>query len=92
MKTTPYEFCQAWNSLKTCQGIQPYAEILRQVAPTNLPAVISNKLDGQMLQIIVKCVYEEMVLKGLFVFVYLFLFLLYHMNAVYFLFTIKKKS
>lgn len=26
--------------------------------------VISNKLDGQMLQIIVRCVYEEMVLKG----------------------------
>ncbi|XP_059163261.1 sperm-associated antigen 1-like [Physella acuta] len=64
MKTTPYEFCQAWNSLKSCQGIQPYAEILRQVAPVDLPTVISNKLDGQMLQIIVRCVYEEMVLKG----------------------------
>lgn len=64
MKTTPYEFCQAWNSLKPCQGCQPYAEILRQVAPSDLPAVISNKLDGQMLQIIVRCVSEEMVLKG----------------------------
>ncbi|XP_005109510.2 sperm-associated antigen 1 isoform X2 [Aplysia californica] len=64
MKTTPYEFCQAWNSLKPCQGIQPYAEILRQVAPVDLASVISNKLDGQMLQIIVRCVYEEMVLKG----------------------------
>ncbi|CAL1537604.1 unnamed protein product [Lymnaea stagnalis] len=64
MKTTPYEFCQAWNSLKSCQGSQPYAEILRQVSPIDLPKVISNKLDGQMLQIIVRCVYEEMVLKG----------------------------
>ncbi|RUS91692.1 hypothetical protein EGW08_000518 [Elysia chlorotica] len=64
MKTTPYEFCQAWNSLKPCQGVQPYAEILRQLAPADLPSVISNKLDGQMLQIIVKCVHEEIVLKG----------------------------
>ncbi|CAG5128850.1 unnamed protein product, partial [Candidula unifasciata] len=46
METTPYEFRQAWNSLKSCQ-------------------VISNKLDGQMLQIIVRCVYERMVLKDL---------------------------
>lgn len=64
MKTTPYEFCQAWNSLKPCQGVQPYAEILRQLSPADLPSVISNKLDGQMLQIIVKCVHEEMVSKG----------------------------
>ncbi|CAG5119653.1 unnamed protein product, partial [Candidula unifasciata] len=64
MKTTPYEFCQAWNSLKSCQGVQPYADILRQIPPADLPSVISNKLDGQMLQIIVRCVYEEMVLKG----------------------------
>ncbi|BFZ01434.1 hypothetical protein BsWGS_04473 [Bradybaena similaris] len=64
MKTTPYEFCQAWNSLKSCPGIQPYADILRQIPPADLPSVISNKLDGQMLQIIVRCVYEEMVLKG----------------------------
>ncbi|GFR87401.1 sperm-associated antigen 1-like [Elysia marginata] len=64
MKTTPYEFCQAWNSLKPCQGVQPYAEILRQLTPADLPTVISNKLDGQMLQIIVKCVHEEIVLKG----------------------------
>ncbi|XP_013074020.2 sperm-associated antigen 1-like isoform X2 [Biomphalaria glabrata] len=64
MKTTPYEFFQAWNSLKPSQGIQPYTEILRQVLPENLPSVISNKLDGQMLQIIVRCVNEEMVAKG----------------------------
>uniref|UniRef100_A0A0B7BAE1 RNA-polymerase II-associated protein 3-like C-terminal domain-containing protein n=2 Tax=Arion vulgaris TaxID=1028688 RepID=A0A0B7BAE1_9EUPU len=64
MKTTPYEFCQAWNSLKSCQGIQPYADILRQISPADLPSVISNKLDGQMLQVIMRCVYEEMVLKG----------------------------
>ena len=30
----------------------------------NFISVISNKLDGQMLQIIVKCVHEEIVLKG----------------------------
>ncbi|KAH9488656.1 Sperm associated antigen 1 [Bulinus truncatus] len=64
MKTTPYEFYQAWNSLKASQGIQPYAEILRQVLPVDLPSVISNKLDGQMLQMIVRCVNEEMVAKG----------------------------
>ena len=38
MKTTPYEFCQAWNSLKPCQGVQPYAEILRQISPGDLPS------------------------------------------------------
>jgi len=64
IKSTPYEFCQAWNSLKPCQGVQPYAEILRQVAPSDLPTVISNKLDGEMLHMIVRCVSEEMVLKG----------------------------
>lgn len=38
MKTTPYEFCQAWNSLKSCPGIQPYADILRQIPPADLPS------------------------------------------------------
>ena len=36
-KASPYEFIQAWNALKSSQGIQPYAELLRNVAPDELP-------------------------------------------------------
>lgn len=54
-KATPYEFIQAWNSLKKVQDLQPYADLLKQITPADLPKVISNKLDGPMLTTIVQC-------------------------------------
>lgn len=54
-KITPYEFIQHWNGLKQAKNIQPYVHLLEQVAPDDLPSVISNKLDGHMLQIITRC-------------------------------------
>ncbi|CAH1773410.1 unnamed protein product [Owenia fusiformis] len=55
-KPTPYEFMTAWNSLKGSTEIAPYAKILSQLKPKNIPKVLSNKLDGGMFSIIVKCV------------------------------------
>ncbi|KAK7476480.1 hypothetical protein BaRGS_00032315 [Batillaria attramentaria] len=54
-KITPYEFIQHWNALKQAKDIQPYVHLLEQVSPDDLPSVISNKLDGHMLQIITRC-------------------------------------
>ncbi|XP_060067048.1 sperm-associated antigen 1-like [Ylistrum balloti] len=54
-KATPYEFIQAWNSLKKAEDHQPYADLLKQISPAELPKVISNKLDGPMLTTIVQC-------------------------------------
>ncbi|XP_033761832.1 sperm-associated antigen 1-like isoform X2 [Pecten maximus] len=54
-KATPYEFIQAWNSLKKVDDLQPYADVLKQITPAELPKVISNKLDGPMLTTIIKC-------------------------------------
>ena len=36
-KATPYEFLQAWNSLKNVTEIQPYADLLKQIPPKDLP-------------------------------------------------------
>lgn len=36
-KATPYEFIQAWNSLKNVSELQPYADLLRQIPPKDLP-------------------------------------------------------
>ncbi|VDI18766.1 sperm-associated antigen 1 [Mytilus galloprovincialis] len=58
-KATPYEFITAWNSLKQSTDLQPYADLLRQIPPKELPKVISNKLDGAMLSKIAKCVAEK---------------------------------
>lgn len=58
-KATPYEFISAWNALKQSTDLQPYADLLRQISPADLPKVISNKLDGAMLSKITKCVAEK---------------------------------
>ncbi|CAC5381567.1 SPAG1 [Mytilus coruscus] len=58
-KATPYEFITTWNSLKQSTDLQPYADLLRQIPPKDLPKVISNKLDGGMLSKIAKCVAEK---------------------------------
>ncbi|XP_061185926.1 sperm-associated antigen 1-like [Saccostrea echinata] len=63
-KATPYEFIQAWNSLKNVTDTQPYADLLRQIPPKDLPQVISNKLDGSMLNKITKCVAEKFLTQG----------------------------
>lgn len=63
-KATPYEFIQAWNSLKLAKDVQPYADLLKQILPEEIPTVISNKLDGQMLNMITKCVAEKFVPEG----------------------------
>ncbi|XP_041365550.1 sperm-associated antigen 1-like [Gigantopelta aegis] len=60
-KASPYEFIQAWNALKTSQGIQPYADLLRNVAPDELPRVISKHFDGPMLQKITACVKNDFI-------------------------------
>lgn len=36
-KVTPYEFISAWNSLKQSTDMQPYADLLRQIPPADLP-------------------------------------------------------
>jgi len=36
-KATPYEFIQAWNSLKLAEDVEPYADLLRQISPEELP-------------------------------------------------------
>lgn len=63
-KATPYEFIQAWNSLKNVSELQPYADLLKQIPPKDLPQVISNKLDGGMLNQITKCVAEKFIKQG----------------------------
>ncbi|XP_029641832.1 sperm-associated antigen 1 isoform X1 [Octopus sinensis] len=58
-KATPYEFLKAWNSLKTLNNTKPYADLLAQITPKDLPMVISNKLDASMLNLIIQCVSEH---------------------------------
>ena len=36
-KATPYEFLSAWNALKQSTDVQPYADLLRQIPPADLP-------------------------------------------------------
>ncbi|XP_014668124.1 PREDICTED: sperm-associated antigen 1-like [Priapulus caudatus] len=62
-KATPYEFLSAWNGLKKTEGTEPYAWLLSQVKPRELPKVISNKLDGEMLNMIVACTDEHFIDK-----------------------------
>lgn len=63
-KATPYEFLKAWNSLKTVRNTKPYADLLAQVPPEDLPKMISNKLDAAMLNLITRCVSEHYADRG----------------------------
>ncbi|OWF49446.1 sperm-associated antigen 1-like [Mizuhopecten yessoensis] len=63
-KATPYEFIQAWNSLKKVDDLQPYADLLKQISPAEIPKVISNKLDGPMLTTIVQCLESKFTESG----------------------------
>ncbi len=60
-KVSGYEFLQAWTSLKRSRDTEAYAELLKQIAPEELPEVLTNKLDGDMLVNIVKAVCEHLI-------------------------------
>lgn len=63
-KATPYEFISAWNGLKKSESHQPYYDLLRQIPAKDLSSVISNELDGPMLNVMVNCVAEYYLPKG----------------------------
>ncbi|XP_030830339.1 sperm-associated antigen 1 [Strongylocentrotus purpuratus] len=46
---TAYEFMQEWTSLKKRKNVEGHARLLKQVQPHDIPKVLSNKLDGEML-------------------------------------------
>ncbi|XP_067929735.1 sperm-associated antigen 1-like [Watersipora subatra] len=52
---TPYEFTQAWTSMRHIKDTAAYAQLLRQIPPSSLGSVISNKLEADMLEILVIC-------------------------------------
>lgn len=63
-KATPYEFISAWNALKKSETVQPYYDLLKQIKPSDIKNVISNKLDGAMLNNILRCVAEHYLPNG----------------------------
>ncbi|XP_071483672.1 sperm-associated antigen 1-like [Diadema antillarum] len=48
-KMTAYEFMHEWTSLKKKKNQDGYAALLKRVPPNDIPKVLSNKLDGDML-------------------------------------------
>ncbi|XP_074656348.1 sperm-associated antigen 1-like isoform X2 [Tubulanus polymorphus] len=58
-KMTPYEFMQAWNSLKSSASVEQYSALLDQIQPTDLAKLLSNKLDGDMLSMIIKSIHQQ---------------------------------
>ncbi|XP_071803880.1 sperm-associated antigen 1-like [Asterias amurensis] len=60
-KVTAYEFLQAWTSLKRSRDTGAYAELLKQITPEELPEVLTNKLDGDMVTNFVKAVCEHLI-------------------------------
>eukprot|EP00794_Sanderia_malayensis_P011962 gene11962-13199_t len=61
-KISGFEFLQAWSELKG-KDLKEHAELLMQVEPTQLPKVLSNKIDGDMIETIVSCVHEYFFVK-----------------------------
>ncbi|XP_064614631.1 LOW QUALITY PROTEIN: sperm-associated antigen 1-like [Liolophura sinensis] len=64
IKVTPYEFMQAWNSLKSVTDTEAYAKLLEQVPPGDIATVISNKLDASMLSKIIASASEYFIPHG----------------------------
>ncbi|XP_064652393.1 sperm-associated antigen 1-like isoform X2 [Lineus longissimus] len=62
-KKTPYEFMHAWNSLKKSHDIEQYAKLIEQIRPQELPKLISNKLESNMLTVLIKCVQQHFLEK-----------------------------
>ncbi|XP_053374130.1 sperm-associated antigen 1-like [Mercenaria mercenaria] len=63
-KATPYEFISAWNALKNSETVKLYYDLLKQIKPGDIKTVISNKLDGAMLNVITRCVSEHYLPNG----------------------------
>lgn len=62
-KKTPYDFFQAWNSVKK-NNTKDYADLLRQLEMKCLPKVLSNKLDAPMLNNIMAALNQEIIPQG----------------------------
>ncbi|CAH3162104.1 unnamed protein product [Pocillopora meandrina] len=62
-KKTPYDFFQAWNSVKK-NDTKDYADLLRQLETKRLTKVLSNKLDAPMLSSIIAALSQEIVPQG----------------------------
>eukprot|EP00112_Aurelia_sp_Birch-Aquarium-sp1_P014394 Seg3104.2 transcript_id=Seg3104.2/GoldUCD/mRNA.D3Y31 product="Sperm-associated antigen 1" protein_id=Seg3104.2/GoldUCD/D3Y31 len=61
-KASGFEFLKAWNELKG-RSLKEHADLLTQIEPSQLPKVISNKIDGEMIQTVVSCVHELFMTK-----------------------------
>ena len=59
---TAYEFTSAWTSLKQTKDLSVYAQLLRQVPPSRIATVLSNKLEADMLETIILCLNEHFTL------------------------------
>ncbi|CAH3190861.1 unnamed protein product [Porites evermanni] len=63
VKTTPYDFFQAWNSVKK-GSYKDYADLLRQLDTKRLAKVLSNKLEAPMLSSIIAALSQEIAPQG----------------------------
>jgi len=66
-KASGFEFLKAWNELKG-KNLSDYASLLSQIEPSQLPKIISNKIDAEMILLIVSCVSEHFFTKDKLVF------------------------
>ncbi|KAG7190234.1 hypothetical protein KM043_006356 [Ampulex compressa] len=55
----PYEFIRVWQSLKNHTDLKPHAQLLRALNYDDLNKVIGNKLDGEMLSLILRCLEQH---------------------------------
>lgn len=57
-KITSTSFMQEWHRLKSQRGSLPYADLLRKIAPGDIPDALTNQIDGEFLSKIV-CTLKE---------------------------------
>ncbi|XP_078584437.1 sperm-associated antigen 1-like isoform X2 [Branchiostoma floridae x Branchiostoma japonicum] len=58
-KSSPYLFMTAWSALKNSDDNELYLGLLKSIAPEELPKVVSNKMDAEMINKIVHVLKEE---------------------------------
>ncbi|CAH1248069.1 SPAG1 [Branchiostoma lanceolatum] len=58
-KSSPYLFMTAWSALKNSDDNELYLGLLKSIAPDELPKVVSNKMDADMINKIVHVLKEE---------------------------------
>ncbi|XP_078664763.1 sperm-associated antigen 1-like isoform X3 [Branchiostoma floridae x Branchiostoma belcheri] len=58
-KSSPYLFMTAWSALKNSDDNELYLGLLKSIAPEELPKVVSNKMDADMINKIVHVLKEE---------------------------------